>query len=77
MMYKDEEQPDVKKYFFNRSVIPIIIDPPSIIQEALTILDEMVIPYLRYLISLKMADPWVIKSKINSGLFFVLFQSFN
>jgi hypothetical protein len=37
----------------------------------------MVTPYLRYLVNVKLTDAWVMKSKINSGLFFVVFQSFN
>ena len=37
----------------------------------------MITPYLRFLISVKIADPWLMKSKINSGLFFVIFQNFH
>jgi hypothetical protein len=37
----------------------------------------MVAPYIRFLISVKIADTWITKSKINSGLFFVVFQNFN
>jgi hypothetical protein len=58
-------------------VVPLVIDPPSIIQEVQSILDNMTTPYLRFLIAMKLADPWVLKSKINSGLFFIVFKSFN
>ncbi len=77
MVYKDEEEPDVKKHFFNREIHPVVIEPPSIIQEITQIIDGMVAPYLRFLISVKIADPWLMKSKVNSGLFFVVFQNFN
>jgi len=41
-------------------------------------LDNIILPYVKHLIGLRLVDGWILRNKtFNSGIFFVIMQTFN
>ena len=77
VIYKDEKDPDVKKYLNEKSIFEGEIKSGDIIRQITQILDHFAKPSLSMLVRLNLISPWIVKNGIKSTSFFLIREEFN
>lgn len=77
IVYKDENDKDVKKHLHEKTINDVVIPESSIIKESLAILDKFAMPSINNLVRMKLVEPWMVRSGLASISFFLLREKFN
>lgn len=77
IVYKDENDKDVKKYLHDKAIKDVVIAESSIIRDSLAILDKFAMPSINNLVRMRLAEPWMVRNGLASVSFFLLREKFN
>ena len=74
LVYKDDNDPEVRKYTHHRAVNEVQITPTEIIRDTVNSLELFAEPSLKMLAQLKVLPPWIVKNGLKNGFFYLLEQ---
>lgn len=76
IVYKDENDKDVKRYLHEKTIRDVVIEESSIIRESLAIIDKFAGQSINILVRMRLAEPWMLKNGLASASFFLLREKF-
>ncbi len=72
IIYKDDKDPDVRRYLNEKTINEVQIRSNDVIVEIGEILNEFAKPSITLLIKLGLLSPWYVKNGIKSTSFFLI-----